>query len=45
MIAFDCHDSLEAKQVQCTALTLLSAAALFSDDGHEQVLAICRDLP
>ena len=30
-------DALEARQVQCTALTLLSAAALFSTEGHDQV--------
>ena len=38
------HDSLEAKQVQCTALTLLSAAALFSDEGHAQVLTALDSL-
>ena len=32
------HESVEAKRVQCTALTLLSAAALFSAEGHAQVL-------
>ena len=38
------HESLEAKRVQCTALTLLSAAALFSDEGHAQVLTALNDL-
>ena len=37
-------DALEARKVQCTALTLLSAAALFSDEGHRQVLAALDDL-
>ena len=31
------HEALEARHVQSTALTLLSAAALFSEDGHSQV--------
>ena len=37
-------DALEARKVQCTALTLLSAAALFSDEGHRQVLSALDDL-
>ena len=37
-------DAVEARQVQCTALTLLSAAALFSEDGHAQVLSALDDL-
>ena len=32
------HESVHAKTVQCRALTLLSAAALYSAEGHEQVL-------
>ena len=31
------RESTEARAVQCQALTLLSAAALYSDDGHAQV--------
>ena len=38
------HDAVEARQVQCTALTLLSAAALFSDEGHDKVLQALDDL-
>jgi hypothetical protein len=32
------HESVHARTVQCQALTLLSAAALYSAEGHEQVL-------
>ena len=43
------HDSADAKAVQCQALTLLSAAALFSEQGHDQVLAplwvVCLPCP
>ena len=31
-------DSAEARQVQCMALSLLAAAAIFSDEGHAQVM-------
>ena len=31
-------DSAEERQVQCMALSLLAAAAIFSDEGHAQVM-------
>ena len=32
------QDSAEARQVQCMALSLLAAAAIFSEEGHAQVM-------
>jgi hypothetical protein len=31
------QDSAQARQVQCMALSLLAAAAIFSEEGHAQV--------
>ena len=33
------HESVYAKAVQAQALTMLSAAALYSDEAHKQVLS------
>ena len=33
------HESVYAKTVQAQALTMLSAAALYSDEAHKQVLS------
>ena len=32
------QDSAQARQVQCMALSLLAAAAIFSEEGHGQVM-------
>ena len=32
------QDSAQARQVQCMALSLLAAAAIFSEEGHAQVM-------
>ena len=36
-------NSVQAARVQCSALTLLTAAALFSPEGHAQARDIRRD--
>ena len=34
------HESVYAKAVQVQALTMISAAALYSEEGHNQVLGL-----
>ena len=34
------HESVYAKAVQAQALTMISAAALYSEEGHNQVLGL-----
>ena len=34
------HESVYAKAVQAQALTMLSAAALYSKEGHKQVIGL-----
>ena len=38
------HESVHAKTVQAQALTLLSAAALYSAEGHDQALTLALAL-